>query len=54
MNEINKSIIKYTLPESFYKNTDSLISVYLNRASESILRRIMGGNDAIHKIKNDE
>jgi hypothetical protein len=52
MNETNKNI-QYTLPESFYNDSDNLFEVYF-MGQRIKIRQLMGGNDGIHKIKNDE
>ncbi len=56
MNETKKNT-KYTLPESFYNDSDNLgnlFEVYFNMEQRMRIRQLMGGNDGIHKIKNDE
>ena len=54
MNETKKNI-EYTLPESFYNDSDNLgnlFEVYFMKQRIKI-RQLMGCNDGIHKIKND-
>jgi hypothetical protein len=53
MNETDKNI-NYTLPESFYNDSDNLFEAYFNLETRIKIRQLMGGNDGIHKIKNDE
>ena len=52
MNETKKNI-KYTLPESFYNDSDNLgnlFEVYFMKQRIKI-RQLMGGNDGIHKVR---
>jgi deoxyadenosine/deoxycytidine kinase len=51
MNETKKNI-KYTLPESFYNDSDNLgnlFEVYF-MGQRIKIRQLMGGNDGIHKV----
>jgi hypothetical protein len=51
MNETKKNI-EYTLPESFYNDSDNLgnlFEVYFMKQRIKI-RQLMGGNDGIHKV----
>jgi deoxyadenosine/deoxycytidine kinase len=51
MNETKKNI-EYTLPASFYNDSDNLgnlFEVYFMKQRIKI-RQLMGGNDGIHKI----
>ena len=53
MNETKKNI-KYTLPESFYNDSDNLgnlFEVYF-MGQRIKIRQLMGGNDGIHKGMN--
>jgi deoxyadenosine/deoxycytidine kinase len=51
MNETKKNI-EYTLPESFYNDSDNLgnlFEVYF-MGQRIKIRQLMGGNDGIHKV----
>jgi hypothetical protein len=52
MNETKKNI-EYTLPESFYNDSDNLgnlFEVYFNMELRRTHRQIMGDNNGIHKV----
>jgi len=50
MNETNKNI-QYTLPASFYDDSNNLFEAYFNLETRIKIRQLMGGNDGIHKVR---
>ncbi len=50
MNETNKNI-QYTLPASFYDDSNNLFESYFNLETRIKIRYLMGGNDGIHKVR---